>query len=167
VVTTSTASAVSSVEVAATLPGRWEMVARRGFQHLLDWSLAIGAGCVTGLLAGLAVIPLFRWGMVPPMTILWAPFVTFCVVTVVSDLMVHVWVPVRRGGVTPGMLVMGLRVETVRGDAPGVRDYLVRWFLLTVDGLLLGLVAAVSIAVTRRRQRVGDLVARTVVVRVS
>jgi uncharacterized RDD family membrane protein YckC len=36
-----------------------------------------------------------------------------------------------------------------------------------VDGLLLGLVAVVSIAMTRRRQRVGDVIARTVVVRVS
>lgn len=146
---------------------RWEMVARRGLQHLLDWSLAAGAGFLTGLLAGLVVTPLVRWGMVPPMTILWAPFVTFCVVTIATDLLIHVWVPLRRGGVTPGMLVVGLRIETTRGGAPGVRDYLVRWFLFTVDGLLLGLVAVVSIAVTERRQRVGDLIARTVVVRVS
>ncbi|MFC4855880.1 RDD family protein [Actinophytocola glycyrrhizae] len=149
------------------LPGRWEMVARRGLQNLLDSSLAIGAGCVTGLLAGLVVTPVVRWGMVPPMTILWAPFVTFCVVAIATDLLIHVWVPLRRGGVTPGMLVVGLRIETTRGGAPGVRDYLVRWFLFTVDGLLLGLVAVVGIAVTERRQRVGDLIARTVVVRVS
>ena len=146
---------------------RWEMVARRGLQHLLDWSLAVGAGFLTGLLAGLAVTPLVRWGMVPPMTILWAPFITFCVVTIATDLLIHVWVPLRRGGVTPGMLVVGLRIETTGGGAPGVRDYLVRWFLFAVDGLLLGLVAVVSIAVTERRQRVGDLIARTVVVRVS
>lgn len=146
---------------------RWEMVARRGLQHLLDWSLAVGAGFLTGLLAGLVVTPVVRWGMVPPMTILWAPFITFCVVTIATDLLIHVWVPLRRGGVTPGMLVVGLRIETTRGGAPGVRDYLVRWFLFTVDGLLLGLVAVVSIAVTERRQRVGDLIARTVVVRVS
>ncbi|MBB4908823.1 RDD family protein [Actinophytocola algeriensis] len=151
----------------AVLPGRWEMVAHRGLQHLLDASLAIGAGCVTGLLAGLVATPLVRWGTVPPMTILWAPFITFCVVMVGCDLLIHVWVPLRRGGVTPGMLVVGLRIETTRGGAPGVRDYLVRWFLFTVDGLLLGLVAVVSIAVTGRRQRVGDLLARTVVVRVS
>jgi uncharacterized RDD family membrane protein YckC len=89
------------------------------------------------------------------------------VVVVGCDLLIHVWVPLRRGGVTPGMLVVGLRIETTQGGAPGVRDYLVRWFLFTVDGLLLGLVAVVSIAATERRQRVGDLIARTVVVRVS
>ena len=146
---------------------RWEMVARRGCQYLLDWALAIGAGCVTGLAAGLVVIPLVRRGMVAPEAILWAPGITFLVVVLLTELLIHVWVPLRRGGVTPGMLVMGLRVETVRGGAPNVRDYLVRWFLFTVDGLLLGLVAVVSIAVTPRRQRVGDVLARTVVVRVS
>lgn len=168
-VTASAGSAPFSADVAlaAAPPGRWEMIARRVLQHLLDWSLAIGAGCMTGLLAGLVVIPLVRWGMVPPMVLLWAPFITFCAVAVVSDLLVHVWVPLHRGGVTPGMVVMGLRIETARGGVPGVRDYLVRWFLFTVDGLLLGLVAVVSMAVTERRQRVGDLIARTVVVRVS
>lgn len=158
-----TAEAVPAVE----LTGRWGMVARRAVQHVLDWSLAIGAGFLTGLLAGLAVIPLLRWGMVAPKTILWAPFITFCAVTIVVDILIHVWVPLRRGGVTPGMVITGLRVETVRGGTPSLRDYLVRWFLFTVDGLLLGLVAVVSIAVTDRQQRVGDLLARTVVVRVS
>jgi len=148
-------------------PGPLAMVVRRGSQFALDWALAVGAGFLTGLLVGLAVIPLTRWGMVPPMAILWAPAITFAAVALLSDLVIHVWVPLRRGGVTPGMLVMGLRVETLRGGAPGVRDYLVRWFLFTVDGLLLGLVAAVSIGVTKRRQRIGDLLARTVVVRVS
>lgn len=147
--------------------GRWGMVARRVCQYLLDWALAVGAGFLTGLLVGLAVIPLMTWGMVAPKAILWAPTITFCAITFVAELLIHVWVPLRRGGVTPGMLVMGLRVETARGGEPGVRDYLVRWFLFTVDGLLLGLVAVVSMAVTRRHQRIGDLIARTVVVRVS
>jgi uncharacterized RDD family membrane protein YckC len=157
----------AGADPAVELPGRWDMVARRVLQHLLDWSLAIGAGFLTGLLAGLVVTQLLKWGLAPPKAILWAPFITFCVVTFAFDLLVHVWVPLRRDGVTPGMLVMGLRIETVHGGAPGVRDYLVRWFLFTVDGLLLGLVAVVSIAMTRRRQRVGDVIARTVVVRVS
>jgi uncharacterized RDD family membrane protein YckC len=144
-----------------------EMVLRRTSQHALDFSMAVGAGFLVGLSAGLVATQLVKWGLVPPLAILWTPAITFIAVTLVSDVLIQVWVPLRRGGVTPGMVVMGLRVETLRGGEPGLRDYLVRWFLFTVDGLLLGLVAVVSIAVTRRRQRVGDLVARTVVVRVS
>jgi uncharacterized RDD family membrane protein YckC len=152
---------------ASPAPGWVEMVGRRIAQYVLDLALALGIGFLAGLLAGLVAIPLLRWEVVPPMTIVYAPMYTFAVVTLVADLLVHVWVPLVRGGVTPGMWVLGLRVTTVLGDAPSVRDYLVRWFLFTVDGLLLGAVAAVSIALTRRRQRVGDLLARTVVVRVS
>lgn len=143
------------------------MVARRIAQYLLDFALALGLGFLTGLVVGLVAIPLLRWGLIPPMAVIWAPAVTFGVITLVADLLIQVWVPHIRGGVTPGMWVLGLRVTTVHGGVPSVWDYLVRWFLFTVDGLLLGTVAAVSIAVTRRRQRVGDLIARTVVVRVS
>jgi uncharacterized RDD family membrane protein YckC len=106
-----------------------------------------------------------QWGWVPPKVILWGPAITFLVVAYVGDVLIQIWVPLRRGGVTPGMLVMGLRIETLRGGRPKGRAYLIRWVLLTVDGLLLGLVAMVSIVATRRRQRIGDLVARTLVVR--
>lgn len=162
-----TAAAISPCSPPLPAERAVTMVARRGCQHLIDWALSIGAGFMTGLAVGLVVIPLLRWGWVVPQTILWAPLITFFVVALAVDLLVHVWVPLRRGGVTPGMLVVGLRITSMRGSEPGVRDYLVRWFLLTVDGLLLGLVAAVSIMVTPRRQRVGDVLARTVVVRVS
>ncbi|MEU7791578.1 MULTISPECIES: RDD family protein [unclassified Amycolatopsis] len=141
------------------------MAGRRVVQVVLDQALAMGLGMLAALAAGLVVIPLLRWGLVPPKTILWAPAITFFAVDYACDAAIHIWVPLRRGGVTPGMLVMGLRVETLRGGRPKARAYLFRWLLMTVDGLLFGLVAVVSIVVTARRQRLGDLVARTVVVR--
>lgn len=148
-------------------PGRLDVVVRRVAQHLVDWALSLGTGVIAGLLAGVVVVPLTKWGLVAPAAILWAPAITFLAAAMVADVLIHVWVPLRRNGVTPGMLVLGLRVETLRGGPPRARDYLIRWLLFTVDGLLLGLVAVVSIAVTERRQRLGDLVARTVVVRTT
>ncbi|MFJ9779400.1 RDD family protein [Amycolatopsis sp. NPDC101161] len=144
---------------------RWGMAGRRVVQAVLDWALAVGIGVFAALGAGLVAIPLVRWGFVPPKLILWAPAVAFLAVTYACDIVIQIWVPVRRGGSTPGMLVMGLRVQTLRGGQPKARAYLIRWVLLTVDGLLLGLVAVVSIVATQRRQRIGDLVARTLVVR--
>ncbi len=149
----------------AAVPGRVDVLARRASQHVLDLALAAGLGFLGGLLAGVIAIPLVKWGAVPPQVILWAPAITFVAVAFVSQLLIDVWVPLRRGGATPGMLVMGLRVEKVDGREPSVWDYLIRSLLFVVDGLLLGLVAVVSIAVTRRRQRIGDLLAQTVVVR--
>lgn len=141
------------------------MAGRRLLQAVLDWALAVGLGVLAALAAGLVVIPLMQWGWVPPKVILWGPTITFLVIAYAADVLIQIWVPLRRGGVTPGMLVLGLRIETLRGGRPKGSAYLIRWVLLTVDGLLLGLVAVVSIAATRRRQRIGDLVARTLVVR--
>lgn len=149
----------------AEVPERLGMAGRRVVQAVLDRALAVGLGVFAALAVGLVAIPLLQWGWVPPKLILWGPLITFIAVSYAADIVIQIWVPVRRGGVTPGMLVMGLRVETLRGGRPNWRAYLIRWALLTIDGLLLGLVAVVSVVVTKRRQRIGDLVARTLVVR--
>jgi uncharacterized RDD family membrane protein YckC len=41
----------------------------------------------------------------------------------------------------------------------------IRWVLLIVDSLVSGLVGLLAMFATERHQRVGDLVARTIVVR--
>ncbi|MBK1787963.1 RDD family protein [Prauserella sp. ASG 168] len=143
------------------------MIARRGSQHVVDWALAVGSGCLAGVLTGFVALPLVRWGLVPSTVALWVTAIVLVGGAFVADVLIQVWVPLRRGGITPGMLVLGLRVETLRGGHPRARDFFLRWLLFTVDGLLLGLVAVVGIAVTDRRQRLGDVVARTVVVRTS
>ncbi|MFB9689447.1 RDD family protein [Amycolatopsis plumensis] len=147
------------------VPERLRMAGRRVVQAVLDQALAAGLGAFAALAAGLVVIPLLQWGWVPPKALLWGPAITFFAVNYACDALIHIWIPLRRGGVTPGMLVMGLRVETLRGGPPQARAYVFRWLLMTVDGLLFGLVAVVSIVLSRRRQRIGDLVARTLVVR--
>ena len=48
-----------------------------------------------------------------------------------------------------------------------VGDILLRWLLLPIDILLFGSVAAFSMLVTPRRQRVGDLAAGTMVIRLN
>jgi uncharacterized RDD family membrane protein YckC len=67
------------------------------------------------------------------------------------------------GGRTPGKRWTGLRVVTLEGDAIGAGASLVRNLLRIVDWVLL--LGVVFVFVTRRNQRVGDLVAGTLVVR--
>jgi uncharacterized RDD family membrane protein YckC len=67
------------------------------------------------------------------------------------------------GGRTPGKRWTGLRVVTVEGDAIGAGASLVRNLLRIVDWVLL--IGVVFVFVTKRNQRVGDLVAGTLVVR--
>jgi uncharacterized RDD family membrane protein YckC len=71
---------------------------------------------------------------------------------------------------TPGKMIWGLRVVTDRGQRCGIARATVRTLtrLLKVNPMLLGgIPAAILITFTRRRKRLGDFLAATVVVHVS
>lgn len=68
-------------------------------------------------------------------------------------------------GTSLGKVVTGIRVTTTDGQPIGFRAAAVRNVMRFVDGLGVYLVAALPVLVTRRRQRLGDLAAGTIVVR--
>jgi uncharacterized RDD family membrane protein YckC len=67
-------------------------------------------------------------------------------------------------GATLGKVVAGIRVQPGGGGSIGVRAAVIRNVLRLVDGIVLYVVGVVTILVTARKQRLGDLAARTVVV---
>ncbi len=68
-------------------------------------------------------------------------------------------------GRTLGKRVFGLRVVSLEGAAPGLPASLTRSVLLFLDVFLTkGLLGAMLVLFTRRRQRLGDLLAQTMVV---
>jgi uncharacterized RDD family membrane protein YckC len=140
-----------------------KIVLRRYLQYGVDRLLVIGASVVTLILGLLVAFPLIMAGA--PKFVIYVPFGAFILMLIVGDLLVDVWTPHKRDGATPGMLLFDLRIVSTEGKPLAVRDYLVRWALSVVDGLFLGLVGALLIAFTPRHQRMGDIVARTVVVR--
>jgi uncharacterized RDD family membrane protein YckC len=78
----------------------------------------------------------------------------------------HILFETLGGGRTPGKRATGLRVLRTDGAPEDVVSSLVRNVLRLVDGLpLLYVPGIVSIVVTRRNQRLGDLAAGTIVVR--
>ena len=69
-------------------------------------------------------------------------------------------------GRSPGKMALGLRVVTVEGSPVRFRHAAVRALLGVVEFLLTsGAVAVIAILLTRRNQRLGDLVAGTLVLR--
>lgn len=73
-------------------------------------------------------------------------------------------------GQTPGKHLLGLRVVSADGWPASPWQHLMRSLILPLDALLpvpvpFGLLGLVLVAVTQRHQRLGDLVAGTVVVR--
>ncbi|OLF17989.1 hypothetical protein BU204_08620 [Actinophytocola xanthii] len=137
---------------------------RRFLQYVLDRLIVFMAALVAAALCVRAAIPLIVSGA-PPMLFFWLPVGGFVVGALAATVWVEVVAPLRSGGATPAMGWLGLRIQTVRGNPPSLGDLLLRSLLFAVDGLLMGLVGAVFIALTPRHQRVGDIVTRTVVVR--
>ncbi len=87
-----------------------------------------------------------------------------------------IWLPVALGyfvvtegfwSTSAGKWLMGLVVVRVDGSDPGLRAACIRTVARLVDGLCFYAVGAVLIWASERRQRLGDRLAGTLVVRVS
>ena len=70
-------------------------------------------------------------------------------------------------GQTVGKMLLGIRVvrEGITDEAPGLRAAVIRTALRVVDGLFSYLVAFVTVLVSGKNQRFGDMAAHTLVVR--
>ncbi len=69
-------------------------------------------------------------------------------------------------GQTVGKMLLGIRVvREDNGGAPGVKKAAVRSLLRVVDGIFGYLVGFVAVVASRKDQRLGDMLAGTVVVR--
>ncbi|HHB77781.1 MAG TPA: RDD family protein [Saprospiraceae bacterium] len=68
-------------------------------------------------------------------------------------------------GQTIGKKALGIRVVRVDGQKAGMREALLRSLVLLVDLVMsLGVIGGLTIATSRRQQRLGDLAANTVVI---
>lgn len=62
---------------------------------------------------------------------------------------------------------MKIRVVQFDGSQPTIGNFILRWILRPIDNFFYGGVAIISIAVTKRNQRVGDLAAGTIVMKIK
>ena len=70
-------------------------------------------------------------------------------------------------GQTIGKRVMKLRVVMKDGTVPSLSSYLLRWVLWLVDGPLLSFLGVVVILINKHNQRIGDIAAGTMVIRID
>lgn len=85
------------------------------------------------------------------------PFVSFY--TLLTEQMLN--------GQTPGKKALGIRVIKLNGKEPEFIDYFIRWSLRFVEIYLSsGVIATVMIHSTERKQRIADLIAGTVLVKI-
>jgi uncharacterized RDD family membrane protein YckC len=90
---------------------------------------------------------------------------TSWILGVVASALGLVVVPLLAKGQTVGMMLFRIRIVDAAGAPAEVGPLLIRWVLLIVDLILLGLVGLVVMLVREDNRRVGDLVAGTYVVK--
>ncbi len=108
----------------------------------ISWALERGTGAVHGVLVLVTVVVLVAWYL-----LYWA------------------YVPLRREGQTLGMTVMGIRIISADGGPASFLQLAVRSILLVLffpESLLVGIIVMMC---SRYRQRTGDHMAHTMVVR--
>lgn len=132
-------------------------VGSRGVALLIDWALLGLFFTVFGIAVGAAgLLP----GWVANTGALVVGFLVWFGYPIVFE---TAW---SGGGRTPGKAVMGLRVVTVEGAPVRFRHAAIRSALGLIDFVATsGLAAVVSSMLSRRNQRLGDMVAGTVVLR--
>jgi uncharacterized RDD family membrane protein YckC len=134
---------------------------RRGLRLLIDGLLVSTAALVAGLLLWFAAALVI--GVDAAVVIGVAGFGAVAFLGPIAN---DVWMPCKsRAGASVGMRIAGIRVVMLDGSRPPLRAFAIRYALWVVDGMLWGIVGLVVVLRTPYRQRVGDLVAGTVVVR--
>jgi uncharacterized RDD family membrane protein YckC len=148
-------------------PDPTRVVLRRCAQFAIEQAIALIL-CIVLLFLTVVVVAKVRQagaGEGAARVATWACALALMGSLIVLDWWFAVWLPYRGRGATPGMRLVGLRIVTERGEAPALRAYMIRWLLMAVDGAFYGIVGLVVMAASRRHQRVGDMVAHTLVVR--
>ena len=69
-------------------------------------------------------------------------------------------------GQTIGKFAIKIRVVSINGARPTIGQFLLRWVFRLVDfGLTLGIGAVIAVAVSDKKQRIGDMVAGTTLIK--
>jgi uncharacterized RDD family membrane protein YckC len=113
---------------------------------------------------GLFIGSLANWFAGDNVTIIIAVIV-YAVLFVFYDLVFEIFM----NGQSIGKRIMKIKVISLDGGQPRVGQYFMRWLFRIVDFLLTwpGLVALITAAVNDKTQRVGDIVAGTILIRTA
>lgn len=138
---------------------RFASLGKRALAQIIDGLVAFGIF----FFAGMQIAPRFGGRTETGFDLTGGP--ALVVIGVVSAILFAYFVLLEGTlGATLGKLAAGIRVRSVDGGRAGIGASLVRNLLRIIDGIAVYLVGAVIMLLTKRKQRLGDLAARTVVV---
>ncbi|MBN1327943.1 MAG: RDD family protein [Candidatus Heimdallarchaeota archaeon] len=163
-----------------TVKAELATVQQRIFAGLIDWAI------IVVFIFLLELIPMiFGWvatsmayngnasGAAIMVTLASVFYAILSIVSLLLALFYFVWRPMNKNGQTVGKKHQNIQIAVIEDEAKGkVRPVakgdlvplLIRWLLMCIDGILFGLVGYFFITNSPNRQRLGDQLAKTVVV---
>ena len=96
----------------------------------------------------------------------YAVMIGFLVIFVFYDLVCEL----TMNGQSVGKKIMKIRVISLTGSQPTLSQYLLRWLFRIIDVSVIfgfGVVAVLAVAFTEKHQRIGDMVAKTIVIKTT
>ncbi|MFD1552479.1 hypothetical protein DNU06_10390 [Putridiphycobacter roseus] len=147
---------------ANTIPIQYEAASmlHRGMALLLDFIVKIIYILIISLLMGLLFTGINLFGeeslsYIIQFVLIWIP------ITFYSLLLEYLL-----KGQTVGKLIMGIRVVSITGENAKINDYIMRWLFRIVDfWFSLGGIGAILIYTSQNSQRMGDILAQTIVIK--
>ncbi|MBP5340701.1 MAG: RDD family protein [Prevotella sp.] len=125
-------------------------VGDRIFAQLIDWLVMLVYSIMVGWTASQLKI-----------SSLWFALLVFVFPLLFYSLLCELF----NHGQSLGKMAMKLQVVKADGSTPTLGAYLLRWLLYLIDGPMLSFVGLVPMILTRNNQRLGDLAAGTVVIK--
>lgn len=92
--------------------------------------------------------------------------VLIIIVFILPVLCYHFFFELWTGGQTPGKMLMKIKVTNLDGSVTGIGGYFMRWVLRPIDMIFGGGVGLIFILLSKNHQRLGDLAAKTIVIKI-
>ena len=126
---------------------------RRLFAWLIDFIVILSYLWVVDIIIRNAIGPL--WGV---------KHMWLYVLYLLPYLFYHLFSEIFLNGQSVGKRAMNIKVITLEGGQPSLSQYLIRWMFRIVDFGLFLLPGFFSVILSQRSQRIGDLIAGTIVI---
>jgi len=123
------------------------------------------AWCIDVILVGLYIYLVMRY-VVAPLELMESLGQTVTILLVaIPGYTYHLFMEVFFNGQSLGKMATGVKVMDISGNEASFSQYLLRWLFRIFDmGITMGAAAVLSAALSKHSQRIGDMVAGTVVI---
>jgi len=144
--------------------GDTQVIGRRVLQYVID-TVIVGLGVGAALSLFLAAPTTDSGAVDTSAATFWLAFIAVPAASIAWFMYVWVLHPYAHRGQSFGMQLLGIRVIAIDGETASRGQLFARALLLIIDTLVSGLVGLLTMIGSSRNQRLGDMAAKTIVVR--